>query len=186
MKRRPYPPVLIALVLATAGALYFFANRSPAPAPVLPREPSRTPAPVIVAGPVGNPQPGPTPASRPEPPATPVPASPAATGGGRRKPGTPLRIPAGQPIPEVFPHEKERDAIQSLAATYDARHIPEIAAFLDHPDPLVRAAACQGLVQLSSPEAVPVLRAAAAKARSEEEATALREAADFLSPAGSP
>lgn len=188
MKNRPLLPVLIVLAAAALGIL-LFATRSPAPSPA-PAELSRKP-PELGSGipAAGSP-------SVPNQPAEPSPAAPVAgeeppkpapvgsRGGHKRQPGEPLRIPAGQPIPEVFPYQKERDTIQSLASTYDARRIPEIAAFLDHADPLVREAALQGLLQLSSPEAAPVLRAAAAKAKNPEEATALREAADFLSQTG--
>ena len=187
MKRRPSPFALLAWVAVAAVLLVLVAIRSFAPS----EAPAATETPRSIT-PVGSGTAGTEPVTRPPVAAEPeVPAEatiPAESAGTvpprRRQPGEPLRIPAGQSIPEVFPHEKVRDKIQSLAATYDARSIPEIAAFLDHGDPLVRNAALQGLLQLSSPEAVPVLRAAAAKAKSAEEAEALREAADFLSPAG--
>ncbi len=96
------------------------------------------------------------------------------------KPGEPLRIPVGKPIPEIFPYQKERLHIQGLASTYDAASVPALASFLDHSDPLVREAARMALIQLSQPEAVPVLRAAASRAKDVTEAAALTEAAEFL------
>ena len=181
MKRRSYLFLLLALVLVTAAVLLLATRRS---APPPPPKPSPLSAPA--GGEERGPKPEPPVASPAEAPAAEAPVREAAEAprGRRLRPGEPLRIPAGRPIPEIFPYEKERGLIQSLASTYDAKRIPEIAAFLDHADPLVREAALQGLIQLSSPEAAPVLRAAAAKAKSAEEAAALREAADFLSQTG--
>ena len=94
--------------------------------------------------------------------------------------GPPLRIAEGKPIPELFPHQKERLTIETLASTYDVANLPAIAGYLTHQDPLVRDAARLGLIQLSRPEAAPVLRAAAEKMDDKNEAAALLEAAEFL------
>lgn len=96
------------------------------------------------------------------------------------EPGPPLRIQEGKPIPELFPHQKERITIETLASTYDVASIPALAGYLDHADPMVRDAARLGLIQLSRPEAAPVLRAAAKRVKDANEAAALIEAAEFL------
>lgn len=91
-----------------------------------------------------------------------------------------LRILKGQPIPEVFPHQAERQAIQQLADTYDAKNIPAIAVYLSHADDTVRAAARSALIQLGDAAAIPYLETAAKQAASADEAEALREAVSFL------
>jgi hypothetical protein len=73
-----------------------------------------------------------------------------------------------------------RDTIQALASTYDAAEVPALAAYLAHDDASIREEARLGLLNLGSSAAVPLLRAAVVKARTPEEAIALRETANFL------
>lgn len=91
-----------------------------------------------------------------------------------------LNMSKGQQIPEIFPHQAERDAIQTLASTYDPKVIPEIAAYLKHSDETVRAAALNALIQIGHADAVPYLKSAVAKAQGDE-ADRLRETIEFLS-----
>lgn len=89
-------------------------------------------------------------------------------------------IPAGQPVPELFPHQKEREAVYELASTYDAKNVPAIATYLSHQDSTVRAAARQSLVQIGDEKAIPYLKEAADKATDPEEKRGLQESAEFL------
>lgn len=93
----------------------------------------------------------------------------------------PLRIRKGDPIPEIFPNQAQRDEINRLATLPAEQALVPLAEYLKHTDPLVREEARAALIRLSSPAAVPYLREAASKAKSPEEAADLREAAEFLS-----
>ena len=55
-----------------------------------------------------------------------------------------------------------------------------IRPFLLDPDPEVRAAARDGMVQLGESDAIPLLRDAAAKLKDPAEIASLQEAADLL------
>ena len=72
-----------------------------------------------------------------------------------------------------------RDAITELSITYDAAAVPALARYLKHPDPDIRAAARDGLINLGERAAIPFLEAAAKTALADE-AVLLREAAEFL------
>jgi hypothetical protein len=98
----------------------------------------------------------------------------------RVTPPGPVRIRAGQAIPEIFPYQAERDDVQALVTTYDPSRIPEIARYLGHQDPTVREAARQGLLQLGHSDAIPYLKAAL-KHASSEESEKLRADIEFLS-----
>ena len=95
-------------------------------------------------------------------------------------PPGPVQVRADQPIPEIFPHQAERDAVQALVTTYDAARIPEIARYLSHEDATVRDAARLGLVQLGHRDAIPFLKVALKRA-TVEESEQLRNDIDFLS-----
>ncbi|HAL70857.1 MAG TPA: hypothetical protein DCP71_03700 [Verrucomicrobiales bacterium] len=78
------------------------------------------------------------------------------------------------------------ETIQDAAVSYDAKELPKIQPFLLHPDPEVRAAALQGMIDLGDAAAAPLLRAASQLALSPEEALALKQAADYVElPSGS-
>jgi hypothetical protein len=172
-----------AVVALGTAAIYFAATR---PAP--PALPSASPEVASVAPTFPAPQP-----LEPELPAT-ITASPRALAiaTGRPEPipesedeapksrHARITIRAGEPIPELFPHQKERDQLYSLAATYDPKNIPAIAASLDHADADVRDSARLALIQLGSAAAAEPLRRAAARASDPKEAEALRESATFL------
>lgn len=95
----------------------------------------------------------------------------------------PLRIRKGQPIPELFPYEKEREEISELATKSGEANLNAVAAYLSHSDASVREEARLALVRMSVPEAVPILRKAANSAPVAQEAKELRESADFLAAA---
>lgn len=93
----------------------------------------------------------------------------------------PVRIRKGEPIPQLFPYEAQRDEIIRLSTlTPESGVLSSIAAYLKHDDANVREEARTALLRLSSPLAVPYLKEAAASAKSTEEADNLREAAEFL------
>ena len=93
----------------------------------------------------------------------------------------PVRIRKGEPIPELFPHEKERDEIIRLSTLPpESGVLSTVAAYLKHDDANVREEARTALLRLSSPLAIPYLKEAAGSAKSAEEAKDLREAAEFL------
>lgn len=164
----PHTPVPVAV-----GKPSLPAGHSPegaAPQVIAPSPPPEAVLPVPVDPPterVASAAPPTTDANNP-PPAPPV-----------RRTG-PLRIPAGAPIPELFPNQELRDDIIRLASTYDVAQIPTIARYLQHKEETVRDTARIGLIQIGDAKAVPYLQTAALKARTPEEATALREAAEFL------
>jgi hypothetical protein len=76
--------------------------------------------------------------------------------------------------------EEAAAAIHDAVVTYDPAGVGVIRPFLLDPDPAVRRAARDGMVQLGEADAVPWLRDAASKLADPAEITALREAADLL------
>lgn len=76
--------------------------------------------------------------------------------------------------------------IEQISVTYDAKELPKLEPYLLHPDAEVRKAAMNGMVVLGDSAASPLLRKAAEKAPTPQEAVALTEAADFMAlPEGS-
>lgn len=92
-----------------------------------------------------------------------------------------IRVKAGQPIPELFPHQAERDQLIALAITYDPHNIPAIAASLSHADAGVRETARQALVQIGDAAAIPYLKTAKETAKDPAETEVIQETIDFLS-----
>jgi hypothetical protein len=70
--------------------------------------------------------------------------------------------------------------IQQAVLTYSPDGVKAIRPFLQDPDPAIRRAARDGLVQLGEADAVPYLREAALRVEDQEEIVSLREAADLL------
>lgn len=131
-------------------------------APPSPPRPAETLAPAITAtAPVATPSPVPPP---------PI---------GAERPSK-VRLPASKPLPEIFPHQAEREAIQQLATTYDPKVLPQIAPYLTHADATVRFAAVNAMIQIGHADAIPLLKAALPKIASDEEAENIREAIEFL------
>lgn len=88
-----------------------------------------------------------------------------------------------EPRPVADP-ARQTDAaaiIGEAAITYSPAGVKAIRPFLQDPDPAIRRAARDGLVQLGEADAVPFLREAALQAGDPEEIASLREAADLLS-----
>lgn len=171
---KPFAIGLLALI-GVVGIGIFIAVSRPVPAPEAP-----SPAPhVVVASP--SPPPAVTPSVEEAPvtvPPKPAPVNVAKAAEGSRY--ARIVIKEGDPVPELFPHQAERETISQLATTYDPTQIPKIAAYLGHSDAMVREAARVGLIQLGDAAAAPVLTEAAKKAPTPEEAALLREAAEFL------
>lgn len=89
-------------------------------------------------------------------------------------------------IPVATTPEQIYAVIEDAATSYSAEDLPKIKPYLTHPDPEIRKAARQGVVTLGDAAGGPLLREAAMFATSAEEATALREAADYVElPSGS-
>ena len=77
--------------------------------------------------------------------------------------------------------EEVAAVIGDAVMTYEPAGVAAIRPFLLDPDPEIRRAARDGLVQLGEADAVPWLREAASKLEDPAEVAALREAADLLS-----
>jgi len=96
-------------------------------------------------------------------------------------PGKSLRVRK-----ETRPNEDPADRssaealIQQAVLTYSPDGVKAIRPFLQDPDPAIRRAARDGLVQLGEADAVPYLREAALRVEDPEEIASLREAADLL------
>jgi hypothetical protein len=80
--------------------------------------------------------------------------------------------------------EKRRElAIEKMheaSISYDAAELPVIQPYLESPDPQLRAAAVDAMVVLGDASAGPMLRDAAKKLKSEEEAKKMEKAADYI------
>jgi len=70
--------------------------------------------------------------------------------------------------------------IDEAVSTYRPEAVKTIGALLNDPDPGIRSAARDGLIQLGEPDGIQALRVAAAHLSDPAEARACREAADYL------
>lgn len=97
-------------------------------------------------------------------------------------PGKSTRVRAEARPPAADPARQAEAAaiIQEAVVTYSPDGVAAIRPFLKDPDPAIRQAARDGMVQLGEADAVPVLREAALQAEDPEEIASLREAADLL------
>lgn len=83
--------------------------------------------------------------------------------------------------PATAAHREEAQAvIDAASVTYSPEGVQAIRPFLLDPDPEVRMAARDGMVQLGEVDAVPLLRAAAGKLKDQLEIASFHEAADLL------
>jgi hypothetical protein len=96
------------------------------------------------------------------------------------KDSQPSDSPAPSALPPLARGEAALEAIQTAAASYDAKAVPELARYLESNSPEIRAAALQGLIQLGERDAIPYLKAAAQNTTIREESVELLKAADFL------
>jgi hypothetical protein len=76
--------------------------------------------------------------------------------------------------PQILEH------IHEASVSYSADELPKIQPFLTHPDPEIRAAAVQGVIDLGDAAGGPILRKAAEVAPSQAEADAMKKAADYV------
>ncbi|MEM9237968.1 MAG: HEAT repeat domain-containing protein [Verrucomicrobiota bacterium] len=72
------------------------------------------------------------------------------------------------------------EELVELSTTQSPSAIPRIAAYFEDPNPEIRAAAIESIVQLGETAAIPYLLKAAESATSPEEAMAFKDAAEFL------
>lgn len=107
---------------------------------------------------------------------------PPTTGGEKPRAHARIVIAAGDPVPEIFPGQAERDAVMALVTSAQplGAKIAAIAPYLQHGDATVRDTALQGLIQIGDKEAVPVIEKAAETASDPQEKERLVEAAEFL------
>lgn len=175
-------PAAQRLLLATAGAafiglLLFRAFSGDPDADATPTRPAPAPAIAGTSDPTTAYAPPPSDPVAPEP----QPAAPGNQEAQPKRSHARLTIKAGQPIPELFPFQAERDRLISLATSYDPQKIPEIAPWLAHTDASVRDAARQALVQIGHASAIPHLEKAKQAAQDPTEAEIIQETIDFLS-----
>jgi hypothetical protein len=103
--------------------------------------------------------------------------------------------PTKSSLPETRPEQPEKHEvltappatqegilgqIEDASVTYDAKALPLIEPYLLNPDPVVREAAKNGMINLGDAAAGPLLREASRHAYTPQEAVALSEAADYV------
>jgi hypothetical protein len=179
---RKHTKTLLVACLALAALVAFFVSQKEPQTPSIEAGPSVTVSPEVPPSePTNYVSENPSPAV-PHVTASPdnAPAYQTPTAATRPKTG-PVRIRKGEPIPQLFPYEAQRDEIIRLSTLApESNVLSAIAAYLKHEDANVREEARTALLRLSSPLAVPYLKEAASSAKSTEEADNLREAAEFL------
>ncbi len=130
------------------------------------------------------------------PQAGPAPALPEANVAVASKPAPIAEVPAVPPVAGTVENpladvptpdapaspgiEQSIQRIEAAVVTYEAASLPAIAPYLTDPNPELRTAAREGLLQMGLSEAVPLLREAAGKMKDPREAILLLDAADFL------
>jgi hypothetical protein len=87
-------------------------------------------------------------------------------------------VPA--PLPIATDRQIIFQVIHEASISYDPVDLPRIQPYLSHPDPEIRVAALNGIVVLGHASGAPLLRDAANRAVSSQEAALLREKADYL------
>ena len=76
--------------------------------------------------------------------------------------------------------EEALEKIQDASVTYDAAELPTIRPYLESSDPVLRAAAVDAMLVLGDAAAGPMLREAAQRLESEDEAKQMIKAADYI------
>jgi hypothetical protein len=99
-----------------------------------------------------------------------------------KAPSPPVAAPfmAPAPLPIGTDRQVILEAIHAASISYDPVDLPRIQPYLSHPDPEIRVAALNGIVVLGHASGAPLLRDAANRAVSSQEAALLREKADYL------
>jgi len=97
-------------------------------------------------------------------------------------PPKPLPPAAAAPSAQAIPKDKDAlmDSMYEAAHTFSPEALPFLAEQLESSDPEVRELALESIKVLSEPAGIPILRQAAAKARSAKEKKDLLEAAEWL------
>jgi hypothetical protein len=127
----------------------------------------------------------------PLPPKQPVAAAPSAQAGSTHSSAPPQAgkaslppvaspVMAPAPLPPATDRQVILQAIHEASISYDPVDLPRIQPYLSHPDPEIRVAALNGIVVLGQASGAPLLRDAANRAVSSQEAALLREKADYL------
>ena len=157
---KSYALALLALVALVAAGISYIALRPVSPRPV-PPPPAIKSTPTTVANPAVPPLVGPL---------APIPSinTQASTAAAPQK-FTVLADPAASLA-----------RVEQLTGGFNASDVPELAAYLSHPNAEVRKAARMGLLVLGDPAASPYLHAAANAQPDPAEAAELRETATFL------
>ena len=165
-------PILLLGAVALGGVMFWFgarvgAGRAPEPRIVTT---ASAPAPVVV------------------PKATPpTPAEPGLLAAGDPPSGSAIssvHAPVAEPPsddPRPSPAEADMRRLEDAVTTYSASGLPVVARYLKDPNPELRRAAREGMLQMGLAEAAPLLREAADHMADPREAVLLLDAADFLS-----
>lgn len=120
-----------------------------------------------------------SPTRRKEAPASPsIPQSTAAPAPVAAPPGIAASAPA--PLPPDTDREVIREAIHAASISYDPADLPRIQPYLSHPEPEIREAALNGILVLGHAAGAPLLRDAAKRAATPQEAALLLEKAEYL------
>lgn len=94
------------------------------------------------------------------------------------------RLPRESQTPPSQTQLTEKDgilaAIETASVSYDPISLPKIQPYLTHPDPEVRAEALNGIVNLGDAAGAALLREAAERVPSKQEAVRLIEMAEYL------
>jgi len=72
------------------------------------------------------------------------------------------------------------EVIEDATVTYDVQGLTVLGPLLNHPDPEIREATLEGIIQLGEEAGAKTLREAARRAKDPQEVRRLIEAADFL------
>lgn len=115
-----------------------------------------------------------------DPDAAPADAAPPRATKGERRSGIPDARTKRTASPDTHRGEEALAAIDAAVVTYSPAGVRVIRPFLTDPDPALRQAARDGLVQLGESDAIPYLREAATKLDDPAEQESLRSAADLL------
>jgi hypothetical protein len=93
---------------------------------------------------------------------------------------TPGALNAPAPVSSAEEKEQRLNAISTASTTYSPEGIRDIKPFLLDPDPEIRAAAKDGLINLGESGGSAALRAAAKQIKEPREAASYLDAADYL------
>ncbi len=93
---------------------------------------------------------------------------------------TPAAVKTPTPEERRAAIDAEKDRLYTWSMSGDSRNLPDILADLNSPEQEIRMAAIEATKQLGDTNAIPALKAAAAKTDDSEEAIAMLQAADFI------